>query len=338
MSRAFCRPPSIALGIALTACNSLKGTEEAILVAPPNVPPPITRNHPTTVKVFLETTEYEAELAPGVRYKFWSFNGTVPGPMIRVRQGDLVELRLANAHNSTFAHSIDLHAVTGPGGGAKATQLLPGADAVFRFKATNPGLYVYHCATMMIPMHVANGMYGMILVEPELGLARVDREFYVMQGDFYTVGTVNEKGLQDFSLEKMMAEKPEYVVFNGAAGSLTGDRAMKAKVGEQVRIFFGVGGPNLISSFHVIGEIFDAAHPEGSSEALHHVQTTLVPAGGATMVQFGVEVPGDYLLVDHSLSRLGRGAAGILTVTGPPNPSIFNVLKPAKSGLSSGHP
>jgi len=310
---------------------------QAVLVAPPNVPPPPTWNQPALVKVALEVTQRKGRLADGVEFEFWTFGGTVPAPMIRVREGDTVELQLTNAKDSQFTHSIDLHAVTGPGGGARNTQVGPGQEAIFRFQALRPGVYVYHCATSMIPMHVSHGLYGLIVVEPAGGFPRVDREFYVMQGDIYTEGTFGEKGLQESSVEKLLQEAPEYVVFNGAADSLTGERALKARVGETVRIFFGVGGPNLVSSFHAIGEIFDVVYPEGATEPTkRNVQTTLVPAGGATIVQFKLEVPGNYILVDHSLSRIHKGAVGILAVEGAENPSVYEVVKDPK-GAPSGH-
>jgi nitrite reductase (NO-forming) len=130
-------------------------------------------------------------------------------------------------------HNIDLHAVTGPGGGAAASFTAPGHSSVFSFKALNPGLYVYHCATAPVGMHIANGMYGLILVEPREGLPKVDREYYVMQGDFYTKGKYGEPGLQPFSMEKAILEQPDYVVFNGSVGAMTGDKAIKANVGEK---------------------------------------------------------------------------------------------------------
>jgi nitrite reductase (NO-forming) len=257
--------------------------------------------------------------------------------MLRVRQGDTVEMTLRNPADSKLSHSIDLHAVTGPGGGAKVTQLAPGESATFSFKALNPGVYVYHCATPLVPQHIANGMYGLIVVEPPEGLPPVDREFYVMQGDFYLEGDRAEHGLHDFSLKDMADEHPNYIVFNGSVGALTGDRALKAKVGEKVRIIFGVGGPNTTSSFHVIGEIFDTVYPEGAiGSNTHHVQTTLVPAGGATMVEFTVDYPGSYALVDHSLGRMTKGAVGILQVEGPENPEIFNVLN-GSTNADTGH-
>lgn len=297
-----------------------------------DVPAPLRRG-PATVSLTLETREVVATLEDGTTYSFWTFDGTVPGPFLRVRVGDTVELKLRNATGDAATHSIDLHAVTGPGGGAAATQVAPGGEKGFRFRALNPGLYVYHCATAPIHVHVANGMYGLILVEPEGGLAPVDREFYVMQGELYTTAPLGTKGHQELSFDKLVAERPEYVLFNGRVGALTGDRALKATVGERVRIYFGVGG-FLPSSFHVIGEIFDRVYPEAAvgSEPLRNVQTTFVPAGGAAIVEFTVEVPGTYLLVDHSLARVfNKGAVAALVVEGPAAPTIFD------GGSGSGH-
>jgi nitrite reductase (NO-forming) len=294
----------------------------------PQVAPPVGQRAPTTVRYAVEVTEVVAALDDGVTYEFWTFGGTVPGPMLRVRQGDMVELTLTNNASSQVQHNIDLHAATGPGGGAEATMVAPGESKTFRFRALNPGVYVYHCAVPPVAHHIASGMYGLIVVEPAGGLPRVDREFYVMQGDMYPEGSRGDKGRRAFSTARMLAEQPEYVVFNGAAGALTGDNALRANVGETVRIFFGVGGPNLTSSFHVIGEIFDRVATEGGayedpSRWATNVQTTGVPAGGATTVEFTVEVPGDYILVDHSLGRVIKGAAGILRVSGPENPDVF---------------
>jgi nitrite reductase (NO-forming) len=300
--------------------------ETAVLVAPPNVPPPIGRRHPAKVIVNLEVREVTKRLADGVDYTFWTFGGDTPGRFIRVREGDVVELHLNNHPTSRMPHNIDLHAVTGPGGGAASTFTAPGHSSQFTFTALNAGLYVYHCATAPVPMHISNGMYGMILVEPKDGLPMVDHEYYVMQGDIYTQGATGEPGLQYFDNTKANDERPTYVVFNGAVGSLVGDKALTAKVGETVRIFFGDGGPNLTSSFHVIGEIFDTVYQEaGFSVAQHNVQTTLVPAGGATVVDFKVEVPGTFILVDHSLTRaFNKGALGMLKVSGPETPVIYS--------------
>ncbi len=300
--------------------------ETAVLVAPPAVPPPIGRRHAAKVIVNLEVREVTKRLADGVDYTFWTFGGDTPGRFIRVREGDVVELHLNNHPTSRMPHNIDLHAVTGPGGGAASTFTAPGHSSQFTFTALRAGLYVYHCATAPVPMHISNGMYGMILVEPKEGLPPADREYYVMQGDIYTQGANGEPGLQYFDNTKANDERPTYVVFNGSVGSLVGDKALTAKVGEVVRIFFGVGGPNLTSSFHIIGEIFDHVYPEGGMRYIQdNVQTTMVPAGGATIVEFKVEVPGTFILVDHSLTRaFNKGALGMLKVSGPETPVIYS--------------
>jgi nitrite reductase (NO-forming) len=298
----------------------------SIVRDPIDLPGPVPAGPPRTVKVDLEAVELVGRLANETTYSYWTFNGKVPGPFLRVRVGDTVELNFKNNSDSRMIHSVDLHAVTGPGGGAVMTQTPPGEAKSFRFKALNPGLYVYHCATPMVANHISSGMYGLILVEPPGGLPKVDHEFYVMQGELYTDRPFGQRGHDEFSVEKLLAERPEYLVFNGAVGALTAQHPMKAKVGETVRIFFGVGGPNVTSSFHVIGEIFDRVYGEASmgSPIATNVQTTMVPAGGATIVEFKLEVPGRYILVDHSLSRLERGLAGFLVVEGPDNPEVFH--------------
>jgi nitrite reductase (NO-forming) len=298
---------------------------DAILTAPPLVPPPTGRSTPAKVIVTLDVIEKEMPISEGVTYTFWTFGGTVPGSFIRVRQGDTVEFHLRNMPDSKMPHNIDLHGVTGPGGGATSSFSAPGHSSQFTFKALNAGLYVYHCATAPVGMHVANGMYGLILVEPPEGLPPVDREYYVMQGDFYTTGKYREKGLQPFDMEKAIIEQPTYVLFNGSEGALTGDNALVANVGETVRLYVGNGGPNLVSSFHVIGEIFDKVWYEGGTRFQENVQTTLIPAGGAAMMEFHLEVPGSYILVDHSLFRaFNKGALGILKVDGPENKAIYS--------------
>ena len=299
----------------------------SIIKNPSDLPGPLGGRAPQLVQVELIGQEVEGQLATGATYPYFTFNGTVPGPFIRARVGDTVEITMTNEMNTSFTHSVDLHAVNGPGGGAVYTQVMPGETKVFTFKALNPGIYVYHCATPSVAHHIASGMYGLILIEPEGGLPAVDREFYVMQGEIYTEEAFGSKGLLTFSMEKMLSETPEYVVFNGAAGGLTTeDNRLSANVGETVRIYFGVGGPNLTSSFHVIGEIFDRVYPFGSvtSEALTDVQTISVAPGGAWIVEFTLDVPGDYIVVDHALSRLERGLVAILHVEGEENPEIFH--------------
>jgi nitrite reductase (NO-forming) len=289
---------------------------------------------PQTVRIDFETIEIEGQLADGTTYKYWTFNGKVPGPFYRVRVGDTLEVHLRNLTNSTMAHSVDFHAVTGPGGGATMSQTPPGEETMFTAKALNPGLFVYHCATPMVAEHISNGMYGLILVEPEEGLPAVDREFYVMQGELYTNEAFGSTGLLTENVPALLNEDPQYLVFNGAVGGLTEQKPLTAKVGETVRIFFGVGGPNFTSSFHVIGEIFDRVYDQASltSPALTNIHTTLVPPGGATMVEFDLEVPGRYILVDHALARLQRGLAGFLIVEGAEDAEIYHGTPSEGSG------
>jgi FtsP/CotA-like multicopper oxidase with cupredoxin domain len=390
---------------------------EAEITTAPEVPAFITRTMPETVEVHFEAKEFIGDLADGKRYKFWSFNGTVPGPMIRVRLGDTVEFHLSNHSSSKFPHNIDLHAVNGPGGGASVSLVAPGEERVFRFKTLHPGLYVYHCASPIpsIPAHIANGMYGLLLVEPKHGFSRVDHEFYVFESEFFTQASDEEdlsvpkvevkpiefkkkqektgvdseenasgtsiekegfmdslvktffgkspeplepdksniqkdlsdsfletvidepldssapekKYLLELSLGKGLKEQPDYVVFNGRQGALLGENTLKVNVGEKVRIFFGNIGPNGISSFHIIGEIFDRVYLEGSVNGVvnRNVQTTLVPSAGATIVEFTIDVPGDYLLVDHSIFRIDKGAIGMITAVGDNRPKVFESIK-----------
>ena len=293
---------------------------------PTDLPPPIAKRDPKTVRVDLLAVEVEGRLAEGTTFGYWTFNGKVPGPFIRVRVGDTIDIHLKNSADSSMIHSVDFHAATGPGGGAAALQVDPGKEKSMTWKALVPGLYVYHCATPMVAEHIANGMYGLILVEPEDGLPKVDHEFYVMQGEIYTDQAFGQHGSQEFSVEKLLNERPEYFVFNGSVGAISKLHPLQAKVGETVRIFFGVGGPNFTSSFHVIGEIFDRVYMLGGliSPPLQGIQTVTVAPGGAVVVEFKLDVPGNYTIVDHALARAERGLAEILHVEGAPNPEIYN--------------
>jgi nitrite reductase (NO-forming) len=307
--------------------------EKAVLTTAPNVPPPIARRTPAVVSVELETKEVVGNLMESIgeptRYSFWTFNGTVPGPFIRVREGDTLELTLTNPANSSMKHSIDLHAVTGPGGGAAITLTNPGESTKSRFKMLAPGLYVYHCAAPPVSDHIANGMYGMILVEPKEGLPKVDHEFYVMQSEFYTKQELGFEGLATYDPEKAAAETPTYIVFNGKHGSLMEEGALQAKVGGRVRVFFGNAGPNKTSSFHIIGTILDNVYPNGGlgSAPEHNIQTITVPPGDSAIVEFQLKVPGNYTLVDHAIFRLEKGAVGILHAEGPEAPDIYGPVK-----------
>lgn len=331
--------------------------EDAILTFAPDVPPPIKRKEPALVKIHLQSTRKVMEVKTGKKYEFWTFNDHVPGPFIRVREGDMLEVHHTSTDPAGMPHNVDFHAVTGPGGGAPVTTVVKGEERVAWFKMLSPGLYIYHCAAPPVMDHIANGMYGLILVEPKNGLPKVDREFYVVQSEIYANDPNAKPVVEDnsghqhhgeksddefwgeetakpgeeettlltFSHQKGLDEHPMFVVFNGKVGALTNDGVIKAKTGERVRIFFGNAGPNLISSFHVIGEIFENVYREGdlTSPPGHNIQTTLVPAGGSTAVEFGLEVPGNYTLVDHAIFRVEKGAVGFLNVEGKPNFDIF---------------
>ncbi|MFN8377565.1 MAG: copper-containing nitrite reductase [Anaerolineae bacterium] len=308
-----------------------------IIRHPSDVPPPIGDREPTTLRVDMESVEVSGLLAESTSFPYLTFDGKVPGPFLRVRVGDTIEFHLHNDETSIFPHSIDLQAATGPGGGAAFTQTAPGSESSFTFQALAPGLYVYHCATPSIPHHISSGMYGLILVEPEGGLPPVDREFYVMQGDIYSTLPYGQSGSSSFDFQAMNDMTPNYYVFNGAAAALTADAyALRANVGETIRIYFGVGGPNESSSFHIVGEIFDRVYTDGSvtDPPQTHISVVDVPPGGATILELTLDVPGRYVLVDHAYSTLERGLVGYLYVTGPENPDVFSS---SSVGESAGH-
>jgi nitrite reductase (NO-forming) len=301
--------------------DPVQGQESARMASAPEVPPPIARTYATRVILDVEIKEHIKTLSDGVTYTYWTFGDDAPGKFIRVREGDLIETRLYNHPDNTVAHNIDFHGATGPGGGGEASFVAPGHSATFTWRAMRPGLYLYHCVAAPAGLHIANGMYGLILVEPKGGLPKVDREFYIAQGEFYTTGKFGEAGPQEFSMDKALEERPEYVVFNGRVGALMGDGALRVKTGESVRMYLGNAGPSLVSSFHVVGEIFDNVYAEGGIlPNQHNVQTTVVPVGGSAMVEFTADVPGEYQLVDHSMFRaFNKGAMGLLKVDGRPN-------------------
>jgi nitrite reductase (NO-forming) len=300
---------------------------------PNDVPAPLERQRSELVKISLSVKEVISEVAPEIFVNYWTFNGQVPGPMLRVRQDDTVELSLSNHPTSLHPHSIDLHAVTGPGGGSGATKVAPGETKAFRFKALNPGLFIYHCASLNVGLHETHGQYGLILVEPREGLPKVDKEFYLVQGEIYSAGGLGAKGLTRFDAEAFLDGRPNYVTFNGRVEQ---EPRMKIRTGERIRLYVGNGGVNLISAFHVIGEIFDTVYPEGAigSPPLKNVQTTAVLPGGAAIAEFTAEVPSTLVAVDHALARMNKGAWAAIVAEGDPRPDIFQALSPAPSAHS----
>ncbi len=290
-----------------------------------DVPPPIMRTTPETVDIWLNVTMVNGQIEQGVSYTYWTYNGKVPGPFFRVLVNDTVVVHFHNG-DPMMMHSVDFHAVSGPGGGMYASEADPGNSTTFSFKALVPGLFLYHCGTPDASTHIANGMFGMILVQPDAPLPRVAKEFYVMQSEMYTMWPIHTMGNQVYDGQKLLALTPTYFVFNGAYRGLAGSHELNAQVNQTIRIYFGDAGPNFASSFHVIGQIFTRVWQYGDliDPPLHGVQTVLVPAGGTVVVDLTLVYPGQYTLVDHDLTRaVDLGALGVLNVTGWANNTVF---------------
>ncbi|KAE8354377.1 Cupredoxin [Aspergillus coremiiformis] len=305
-------------------------TEKAILTTAPNVPPPITRDYPVVLDVDLTTDTKLEQLTNQYKYEKWTFNNTVPGPFIRARVGDSVNLKITNRDDSGMPHNIDCHAFLGPGGGAPLTTVNEGETKTARFKLQRPGLYIYHCSVGPVGVHIANGMYGLMYVQPEQDLPPVDKEYYVMQSEFYHEPPDTDDNGQlsstvEFSWPHALREAADVVVLNGSEAALT-EKPLKAKLDDTVRIFFGNGGPNLTSSFHVIGSCFNRVYRDSDvlSPPGQCVQTVNVPSGGSTIVDMKMVVPGTYTLVDHAIFRLEKGAKGFLNVSGEPRPQLYH--------------
>jgi len=324
-------------GMVVSAAAALSAPPgRGVVAAPTNIPPPVKRDHSIHHEITFDGGEVEAEIEPGAKFLYMPYNGQVPGPMIRVRQGDSVTLTLRNDRRSTTWHSIDLHAVYGPGGGAEALTVLPGESKTITFKTMYPGAFTYHCAVPgEMDVHIARGMYGMIVVEPEEGLPHVDREFYLGQNETYTKQMPGTPGPRDFDSERLLHEQATYVIFNGAYNALTAKRfgAMKAKVGETVRVFMVNGGPNLLSSLHPIGNVWSRVWIMGAfaTPPMRFLQSVLVPPGNAVVAEMELPVPETIKIVDHALTRAtNKGGVAEIVVTGEENPEIFNA-KPLNS-------
>lgn len=317
-------------------------TSSFISRSPTDLPAPITREYSATINVYLRTVEVTAEVEPGVSYTYWTYNGTVPGPFLRIRMNDTVIVHLFNDPTSQMNHSVDFHAVTGPGGGAAVTQTAPGHWSNFSFLAMVPGLFVYHCGTPNIPTHIANGMFGMILVDPPQNLPPVDHEFYLMESELYTTWPIHTPGNQTFNGTALVLGEPTYVVFGGRYDAYTGAHQLNVSVNDTVRIFFGEAGPDFFSAFHMIGSMFDRSYMYGdlTDPPMANLQTVPVPPGSTAMMEFMAMYPGNYPLVDHQIANaIDKGAFAILNVTGWKNTSIFHKLtslEPALSGAGAG--
>ncbi len=309
---AFIMTPYLGINAGVVSAETIK----AQLGFAPNVPPPIKRTEPANIVVNLTADEWTGPLSDDNNYEFWGFNKSVPGPMIRVMVGDTVEIRLKNSKDSKESHNIDFHAITGPGGGASLLNSEPGQESGGKFKMIIPGIFLYHCATASpsIPEHVANGMYGTIVVEPAGGLKPVDKEFQITQSEFYTKDGYSKGDTLEFSYENGLDERPSHVVYNGHASKMV-KTPLRAKAGETVRIFLTNAGPNFVDSFQLLEQPFDRVYTEGSltSPPAENVKVTRVPTGGAVMVEFKVKA-GTYTLVDPVKDRKDKGALGLLKV------------------------
>ncbi len=332
----------------LTPKADLPVAQEDNVAAAPAVPAPSGRTAQAIVEVNLEIVEGLSTIDPatGAETETWGYRlvdednalvvGT-PGPVIRARVGDVLRLTLTNPATSTHPHNIDLHAVTGQGGGAADTVVAPGESKTIEARLLYPGFFMYHCAYDDVPAHIAHGMNGGILVDPETPLPAVDHEWYMVQSEYYTTG---DEGTVDFDRRAVTDENPSFVVFNGAVGALTGDNALHMNVGERARIYFVNAGLNLDSNFHPIGSHWDKVYQEAAllNSPLRGSQTTLVPAGGGTVVELVGQVPSTIVLVDHALSRaFDKGAIGQIVVSGEANPQIFEAVGPGAGEAPADH-
>ena len=322
--------------------------DEVNVAVAPEMPPPSNRSTPAIVDIQFEVVEGVSIINPttGVETETWGYrlvdgpDGIVvgtPGPVIRARVGDVLRFTISNPESNLNPHNVDFHAVTGQGGGAEATTVAPGETKTIEARLLYPGFFMYHCAYGDIPAHISHGMFGGILVDPETPLPAVDHEWYMVQSEYYTTST--EPGVVDFDRAAVTNEEPTFVVFNGAVGALAGDNALGMAVGERARIYFVNAGLNLDSNFHPIGSHWDKVYQEAAilNAPLRGSQTTLVPAGGGTVVELIGQVPSTIVLVDHALSRaVDKGAIGQIVVTGDANSEIFEDVTGGGGGAEGG--
>jgi nitrite reductase (NO-forming) len=270
------------------------------------------------VKEFrIPMTHDTIEIANGVRYVGWTFGGTVPGPVIRVRQGDLVRINLVNEARD-MPHSIDFHASRIPMNHAMKS-IAPGDSLQFEFTATTAGVFMVHCGTPPVLLHIAQGMYLPIIVDPIGGWpGKVDKEFVVVQSEFYAQPTAANVSVMEGNWEAMTANQASHVVFNGRASQYVA-APWQVDLGDRIRIFVMNAGPNRGSAFHVVGAIFDAVYPSGNpQEVLHGIQTWDVPVGGGAVFETsfdpGMSGEGTYAFVTHAFADATKGAIGIIKV------------------------
>lgn len=338
-------PPNESILPKLTPIDQLKvAVGEVHATYAPEVPPPAARTEQRIFEVHLEIVEekaYDLDPTNGVRTEKWGYRIAgdtrvvcgVPGPVLRGRVGDVARIKVTNRATNTQPHNIDFHAVTGQGGGAAALTVMPGQSATIEVRLLYPGAFMYHCAAGDVPQHIAHGMYGMFIVDPERPLPPVDHEWAIMQSEWY-VSEPGPDGIATFDRERLALEEPRYVTFNGVTNALMNENELVMRVGERARIYFVNEGLNLDSNFHPIGSHWDVVYPEGATHPANIVirgsQTTLVPAGGSTVVELVGLVPMRVVLVDHALVRtFYRGALGMIRIEGAENPEIFREAEPA---------
>ena len=261
-----------------------------------------------TISFTLTVKDKRVTIGSGLTYDAWTYDGQVPGPVLRVRQGDDVTIHLINP--TSMAHGLDAHA----GQLAPNHFVAPGGqrNLSFTFRAEVPGAFLYHCSAVPMLSHVANGMYGMMIVDPARGRPKA-REVMIVQGEFY--GTPDKTGLVAGDSRKQFEERPDFVVFNGMVDRYV-EHPIPIKVGELVRVFFVNAGPNLVSTFHIIGAIFATVYRSGNpADAMNGLSSFEVGPGNGAIFEFRVHEPGDYRFVDHALARPLKGAEGIFRAT-----------------------
>ncbi|WP_166244426.1 multicopper oxidase domain-containing protein [Paenibacillus turpanensis] len=303
------------IAVLLSGCifDTTKTSETAATTNPPketrlNQPavPPIMKRNGNQVSIEMTAQITNIEISKGETYNAWTFNGTVPGPVLRIKEGDVLTFTLKNK-DPNLAHSMDFHAVHAAPS-AKFIDVQPNEQGTFTYPANTPGVFMYHCGTKPVLAHIANGMYGMIIVEPKNGYPTdpmVDREYTLVQSEWY----------EEHDYEQFLNGEPEYVVFNGTDFELM-EKPLLAKVGDIVRLYISNAGPNEVSSFHVVGTTMDAVYIDGNpSNVLKGLQTVLLPASGGAVVEFTVTEEGDYPIVTHQFDHASKGAVGILRVT-----------------------
>ena len=303
----------------------------------PAVPKAIQRKEQSIFDVHLEVLENICDIDSNNNIKFdvWGYRIKgddkvlcgAPGPILRGRVGDIARITLTNIKDNKNTHNIDFHSVTGQGGGASALTVLPGETKTIEIRLLYPGTFMYHCAFGDVPEHIAHGMYGMFIVDPEKPLPEVDHEWAIMQSEWYLDELTSDR-VNKLDHIALLNEEPNIITFNGKKNALLNENSLSMNTGERSRIYFVNQGLSLASNFHPIGSHWDLVYPEGATHSTNNTiygsQSTLVVAGGGTVVELVARVPSYIILVDHALTRaFYKGAMGIINVSGEENKEIF---------------